>query len=193
MNSDVAYDKLLPRVRANIKLAYAALSRMTPAQREKALEKAKAQEQSLPVGYQQMARDIIQREVSRGAGPRTLNGAGAASTLANIATIIGTVGTIGLSIYQMSEAKKAQEEEQRRLDRQQRTEAALIQEQIEAMRAQRDAQAQIQQMSTPAPSPAGSTPQVIYQPSPTASGTNQMLLYGGIAAAGLVAVLLLTR
>jgi uncharacterized protein HemX len=142
MNSSVQYDNLLPKVRYNIKRIESKLRNMSPAARQYLLRQAQIKFAGLPPGEQAMARDIIDREQARGAGPRGLGVVGAAantaSTIGNIAAIIGTIGTIGLSVYQLTEQRKDRKAAESQASQQAELQRRLANEQIEAERQRRE-------------------------------------------------------
>jgi hypothetical protein len=192
-NMDTRHDTLLPRVRQSISIAASKLARATPQEQTRLLAEAQAVFNSLPPGYQNMARDMIQRESARGVTPRSLGGGGAAatgvSTAANIAAIIGVVGQIGLAVYQTTEARRDSKDAQRRAAKEQEMMQQLQTAQLEAMREERERRAAESEAAIEAMRSGGMSPDGT--PAPDGGGnTKTLLIAGGVAAAAVAAMAL---
>lgn len=203
-NQDVLYDGLLARVRKSTSEIASQINKLPPQQLDALHKQAMAKLNALPAGVKNMALDIIQRETARGISPRGLGNPGAAvSTWTNVAAILGTVATLGLSVYQLSEQKKAQKSADARAAESQRMEELMMAEQMKTMAQQRELQrkqvesqiesekaaiAAMQQQSV-APSMPQS-PGVAPQTAAPSSNKN-LLIAGGVAAAAVAAVALM--
>lgn len=216
-NMDAVHDDLLPRIRQNIKVAKERLLRMSPQARKFVLERALVQFERMPPGLHSMAMDIIRRESTRGAGKgytplgqadALMTAANTGSTLSSIANIVGTVGTLGLTVYGTMEAakdRKAQQslaQQQSQLEtvmalsqlqtmqadsamrrRQQEAELKAFQDQTAAEQAMREKMlAAPQNITSVAPMPGQTAP------APAKNNTKTLMIAGGAAAAGLLAL-----
>ena len=194
-NNDTAFDNLLPRVRQNIAKAASRLKTASPEQQQRALQEALAVLERLPPGVQSMARDMIQREAARGVSPRGLGSApvgaaaGAASSAATISAIIGTVGSLALTTWQITEQRKDAKDAKRRSEASLALEREIANEQLAAMRQQREAQARMVEQAEAAQ--AAQSEQAAA--GGAAGGTNKTLLIAGGAAVAAVAAVALMK
>lgn len=206
-NQDVLYDGLLARIRNETSRLISRFNNMPAAQLDAIGKQAMAKLNALPAGAKNMALDIIQREEARGLSARGLGWVGTASS---IATIVATAGQVGLSIYGVTEQRKAQKEADSRANAQLAIDNQLAMEQLKSIQQARELQAKqaaqemaARQAEIDAANALAQRQQeqqklieqgVIAPPagSPAAPSSNKnLLIMGGVAAAGIAAVTLM--
>ncbi len=196
--ADVIGSRFHDALLTNYKSAYAAISRMMPAERQRLIQLLEAKVASLPTQSRETVIALF-NQTNNQLDPRGATGLGqlaAASTIANIATLVATLGTLGLQTATFIDQRNSAEDEEDRRKKQARIENAALQAQIDEQKARmaRDQAAFDQQRAAlrpgqsapamvPVTMPDGS---VVMQPAPK---SNTPILIGtGLAAAAALAL-----
>jgi Tfp pilus assembly protein FimV len=214
-NYDDAYEKALGDLESMTQNAYRVVSRMTPRERINFVKYLRAKVEAMPPVQRQMFDRIRRRQMAGKWTPRTLSsGLGALSwvdTAANIAQIGATVAAVGVSIYSLQEQRKARKAQEGAQARQNALEEQLFAQEMQEREAEQKRKQQLfevqmaqlkQQQAASQAAQAGTHPRAAVVSVPAealpqqqaAGGVDKKtLLYGGVAAAGLVAATMLAK